>query len=211
MVGFVATLAGAAATGAALWFDDRLPRAVVRFADGWPFHGGLALLTGLLVGLALCAVRPRSLLLPPLAFLYGGAAGALGVLAAVTLDSAQGTVYPVGGRPQPGDAAELAAVFAEVARQWVAEPPKKAWTLWTLAALAGATAFLLVLRRVLRLRARDDAAVDAVDAVDAERGASASEPAVEEDDAEYRGAFEPVVPPRPATAQPGDLFTPRQD
>ncbi|NUR90496.1 MAG: hypothetical protein HOY71_41010, partial [Nonomuraea sp.] len=79
IVGFFAMLVGGTGVAAGVYYSDRLPD-VVSTADGVPLLGALAVLAGLVVALAVRAVRPRGLLLPPLAALYAGLAFGTGTL-----------------------------------------------------------------------------------------------------------------------------------
>ncbi|MEU0571119.1 hypothetical protein ABZ297_37795 [Nonomuraea sp. NPDC005983] len=186
IIGFFATLLGAAGFGAAIYFSARLPLEVRQFGDGVPLGGLISLALGLVVGFALWAVRPRSLVLPFAAALYACASlllGFLGTFVASALDT---------GGPMATADEFRRVVTAEASVFW--SVLKTSSRFWLMLALAACPAFLLTLLRVLRLRRRT----------------KLEEPAPDEEPAEpeYRAPFEPLnapTPNRPTT----DLFTPR--
>lgn len=197
IVGFIASLVCASGVAAAVYVEDRLP-ALLKAWNGWPLATGIALLAGVIIGLAMGAARPRSLLLPPLAALYAGAAEAVGLLVGIAPHS-----IPV-ILPLPLDASAPAAPALRLPRvdeimdglrpalDSFLGPIRVSWPVWLVVALAAMAAFLVVSLRVRRVRRRDQ---------DPDETQDPEEP-------EYRAPFEPAQAP---TQQPtADLFTPRK-
>lgn len=188
IVGLFAMLLCAAGLAAAFMFEDRLP-AFTRYGEGAPMAFALCVVTGLVVGLAVRAVRPRSLLLPPLSALFAAGAVFAGVVvgfslrARPVLNAHEGTapVSTVDGLVRRLDS--TAALFFE--------PLGQSWKAWVVVAVAALTAFVVVALRVRKVRR-----------------ASVTEPPVEQHaEPEYRAPFEPAQPTE--TRPAGDLFTPR--
>lgn len=190
IVGLLAMLACAAAIAAALLFQDRLPRVVT---EGMHWYIGLALAGGLIVGLAMRIVRPRSLLLPPLAAIYGGAAVAVGFITglAPSLVPIRMNSRESGPRLDPDDFMNglpyAVALFTD--------PVKLSWRVWLPVALSALLGCTLVALKVRRNRAA--------------ARATAPEEAEPVEEPEYRAPFEPAQSPGAAPRTTGDLFTPR--
>ncbi|WP_214324145.1 hypothetical protein [Nonomuraea sediminis] len=194
IVGFIASLVCALGVAAAVYVEDRLP-AVLKAWNGWPLATGIALLAGVIIGLAMGAVRPRSLLLPPLAALYAGAAEAAGLLVGIAPHSIP-VILPldVSGT---GAALRLPRVDEitdglRPALGFFLEPIRVSWPIWLVVAVAAVVAFLTVALRVRRVRRRDQE----------------PDETQEPEESEYRAPFEPAqAPTQQSTA---DLFTPRK-
>lgn len=199
--GLLAALICAAGLGVAVLYQESLPEAVTGFGGGVPVSLALALLIAVIVALAMGARRPRSLLLLPFAFLYGGAAVAAGQIT--------GSSVLIGaGLRAPGDRAP--AGFSDVDLPTFNEglphalrvyrEPLTETTAWLYIAVAALAAFALLTLRVLRVRR----------AQRAEAAESPGEPGQpgDSDKPEYRAPFEPAQPPTPKPTT--DLFTPRK-
>ncbi|WP_223167501.1 hypothetical protein [Nonomuraea sp. SYSU D8015] len=186
-IGLMAALICAAAVGAAVLFQNRLPSAVRMFGNGYPLSVALSLVIALVVVVAMG--RPRGLVLPVVAALYAGGAVAAGQIAGSSImwsATSRGQGAPLepaditldalsGGLPQA-----LSLYRAGLTESWPA---------WLSIAVAALAALLLLALRVARVRRAETAAE-------------------EQEAPEYRAPFEPAQ--RPAESSPGDLFTPRK-
>ncbi|WP_049564203.1 hypothetical protein [Nonomuraea sp. SBT364] len=196
IVGLFMALLCAAGWAAFAFYADRLPDVVRSYGDGIPLAAGLALATGLLVGAAICLIRPRSLVLAPLAALYGAGAVMAGVIAGIAAfpEYLAHTPAPEPWTPPlPTLDAFLAALPGAAEAFW--PQVYQSWQLPAVTAAAALAAFALVLVRTLRLRKK------------AREAAATEEP--QEEEPEYRAPFEPLQAAKPATAPPPpSLFTP---
>lgn len=195
IVGFFTMLLTAAGTAAVYMFQDRLPDTVTRFGDGAPMVVVLALLTGLVVALAMRAVRPRSRVLPLFAALYGGAAVVGGVVVGFAPRIRPGVVDMAGGgeqgpRPVPAFDDVVQGLDETVEIFW--PPGEEFWKPYTIVALAALVAFTLVALRVRKVR----------------HTALAVQPPAQDEEQEYRAPFEPAQPADTARP-PADLFEAR--
>ncbi|SDK48692.1 hypothetical protein SAMN05421874_10835 [Nonomuraea maritima] len=195
VLGLVTALVCSACLGAAVLFQRSLPEAVTGFWSGLPLSLGLSVLIALLVALAIGAVRPRSLLLVPLAALYAGGAVVAGQIAGVSIMIGA----PLRTPPAEPRAAQLSDVtvanFTEGLPGALAlyrQPLAEAWAVWLYIAVAALVSLLLVTFRVTRVRRAHRAESEATE--------QATEP-------EYRAPFEPAQ--QPAQKPAPDLFTPR--
>ncbi|MFI6315904.1 hypothetical protein ACIBG8_00205 [Nonomuraea sp. NPDC050556] len=194
IVGFFAMLLTAAGAAAVYVFQDRLPATVVHYGDGVPLVVALAVLTGLVVGLAVRAVRPRSRVLPLFAALYGGAAVVGGVVVGFAPRSRATTLpLPLDAKPVvpplPTVADVIGGLDESVGIFW--PPDDEFWKPYTIVALGAVVAFLLVALRVRKVR----------------HATLASQPPVQDEEQEYRAPFEPAQP-ADTTRPPADLFAP---
>ncbi|MFI6603099.1 hypothetical protein ACIBHX_43240 [Nonomuraea sp. NPDC050536] len=194
IVGLIASLVCASGVAAVVYVEDRLP-AVFKAWNGWPLGAGLAVVTGLIVGGLICLVRPRGLVLPPLAALYAAAAEAAGLLVGIAPHMVVYALDTSGTAGAPLRAPGLDEFMSGMrsALSLFISPIDRSWPVWLLVAISALVAFVLVALRVRRLRRRD----------------RAQEPveAPESEEPEYRAPFEPAQAP---TQQPtADLFTPR--
>ncbi|NUW41617.1 hypothetical protein [Nonomuraea rhodomycinica] len=207
IVGFVAMLIGVAGYAAMVAYSNRLSYDVRWFA-GDPalvFPIACCLLAGLILGLAMWAVRPRSLLLPLVVLLYAFGVRAAGSVGGLVLWAADN------GFP-------LTTWFADNLdriAQGVWLTMRTSWQFWAAVAAAAVPAFLLTLVRVVRVRRRwrAEAGPSAHRRRDGdERAADRAEPADSaEGEPEYRAPFEPLQPPKPTPAAPAaNLFAPRE-
>lgn len=187
IAGFVAMLAGVAGYGAAAGGFYRLP-AEVRWFAGDPalsFTIAICLAGGLLIGLVMWLVRPRTYGLAVAAAVFGFGLRALGSVAA-EIGNALGMGTPMSAVQE----------FLPQAPAFVWEVMRTSVTFWLGVAAAAVPAFLLVLLRVARLRRR------------ARLQAQVEEPVVVEEEPEYRAPFEPAQAPTQQTTT--DMFTPRK-
>ncbi|WP_113703954.1 hypothetical protein [Nonomuraea lactucae] len=189
VVGLIATPLTAAAYAAALFFGSRPPFDVRWLGDGLVLPIAVSLAAGLIVGFAVRAVRPRSLLLPLFAALYACAAVGLGTVA-----------FHTASWISHGSPVETVGMFLEIltnAALRVREMLTLSWWIWLMGGVAALPAFVLPLVRALRQRrARPVRA--------AHRKGDRPEPEPEQDqekehEQEYRAPFEPVQPAKPAT------------
>ncbi|MFI6792748.1 hypothetical protein ACIBG4_36010 [Nonomuraea sp. NPDC050383] len=199
IVGFVAMIIGAAGYAAMATFYYRLPYEVRWFAGDptFAFPVACCLLAGLILGLAMWTVRPRSLLLPLLLVLYAFGVRAIGGVA--------GSMGFVVERGFPLSSVDEQLVFGAQG-VWLAI--RSSWHFWAAVAAAAVPAFLLSLVRVVRVRRR----WRAEDGAASHRRRGGGEPVADatEPEPEYRAPFEPLQPPKPApTATTANLFTPR--
>ncbi|MGW0480106.1 hypothetical protein [Nonomuraea sp. NPDC003214] len=198
IIGFIAMLLCAAGVAAAFLYGDRIPEAVRTFGDGVPLLAGIALVAGLLVGAAICLIRPRALVLPLVAALYGGGAVVAGAIASTAAVPGYFAYTPASEPSKPSLPtleAFLAALPDAAALVW----PQlyRSWQVPAVVAAAALPAFLLVLVRVLRLRRKARAAAADEKPEKPEEG----------EEPEYRAPFEPLQAAKPATTPPS-LFTP---
>lgn len=180
IVALIAALLSATGVAAFSWFYGHLPDSVTSFGEGVPIFVAVALLSGLIVGLAVRVVRPRSRLLPLLAGLLAAGGFLLGMVAgfaAVIYASRDTHSWP--DADHLPDVDSIANGFPQSLSRLGDD-----WQTWAITAIPAVVAFLLVALRVRRVR----------------RTTSVPE-AVEEP--EYRAPFEPAQPT-------GDLFTPRK-
>ncbi|WP_043628188.1 hypothetical protein [Nonomuraea candida] len=196
LTGLLAALVCAAGLGAAVLFQQSLPSAVMSFGGGLPLSLALSLLIAVMVALAIGVVRPRSLVLPPLAALYAGGAVAAGQVTGKAIMSGAGLDSPSAGRVAELGDVNLATFNAGLpeALSLYRAPLAETWAAWLYIAVAAVTALALVTLRVLRVRR-------------AQRAEAAAERAEEAPEPEYRAPFEPAQQPAPKPA--ADLFTPR--
>lgn len=206
--GLLAALVCAAGLGVAVLFQESLPEAVTGFGGGVPVSLALALIIAVIVALAMGARRPRSLLLLPFAFLYGGAAVAAGQIT--------GSSVLIGADLRaPGDRAP--AGFSDVdlptfnaglphALRVYREPLAETWPAWLYIAVAALAASALLTLRVVRVRRAQRA--DAADSPDGPGNSGGPAQSGDSDKTEYRAPFEPAQPPAPKPTT--DLFTPRK-
>ncbi|GAA2269839.1 hypothetical protein GCM10010149_08690 [Nonomuraea roseoviolacea subsp. roseoviolacea] len=201
IVGFVAMLIGVAGYAAMVAYSNRLPYDVRWFAGnpGLVFPVACCLLAGLILGLAVWVVRPRSLLLPWVVLLYAFGVRAGGDVAGIV-------VWAVDkGFP-------LATWFPDnVDRiaQGVWTAMRTSWQFWAAVGAAAVPAFLLTVVRVARVRRRWRAEAGVV----THRGRDGGEQATDamEAEPEYRAPFEPLQPPKATPAAPtANLFAPRE-
>ncbi|MEV0622218.1 hypothetical protein AB0I81_53495 [Nonomuraea sp. NPDC050404] len=196
VIGLPAALVGTAALGAAVLFEESLPEAVMSSGGGLSVLLGLSVLIALLVALAIGAVRPRSLLLPPIAALYAGGAVVAGQIA--------GTAVLVGAKRNTPSAEPGPAVVGDItpanfntglqdALTPYRDPLALAWPDWAGVAVAAVAALALVTFRVVRVRRT-------------QRIQEAAEEPKETREPEYRAPFEPAQQPTPKPT--ADLFTP---
>lgn len=197
--GLLAALVCAAGLGAAILFQQRLPSAVMTFGGGLPVSLGLSLLIAVMVALAIGAVRPRSLVLPPLAALYAGGAVAAGQITGKAV--MDGAALRAPDRSGAGLRAELGDVTLDNLNAGLGDALSlyrgtltETWAAWLCIAVAALAAFALVTLRVARVRR-------------AQRAEEAAAQAEEDQEPEYRAPFEPAQQPAPKPAT--DLFTPR--
>ncbi|QYC42992.1 hypothetical protein Nocox_26965 [Nonomuraea coxensis DSM 45129] len=200
-LGLLAALVGAAALGAAVLFQTRLPAGVTAFGNGHPLSLVSSLLVALLVALGVGAARPRALTLVPVSALYAGAAMAAGqVLGSSIMIGATLRTPPAG----PPDVTVSDITWDNFtaglphAPNLYRDPFAETWAAWLYLAVAALAALLLVTLRVLAARRAHRRRT--------EPGAGAPEEGQEETD--YRAPFEPAQPPgqQPTT----DLFAPRK-
>ncbi|MEV0196807.1 hypothetical protein [Nonomuraea sp. NPDC050691] len=200
VVGFVAMLVGAAGYAAMQTFSMRLPYEVRWFAGNPALTVPVTccFLAGLLLGLAMWTVRPRSLLLPLAMVVYAVGVRAIGNLAGILAWAAD-----------HGFPASSLVTFLESGAYGVWWAARTSWQFWAAVGAAAVPAFLLTLLRVVRVRRRWRAEAGPASPHRRDDGgpvADSSEP-----EAEYRAPFEPLQPPKPAPAAPtASLFTPRE-
>lgn len=203
--GLLAALICAAGLGVAVLYQESLPKAVTGFGGGVPVSLALALLIAVIVALAMGARRPRSLLLLPFAFLYGGAAFAGGQITGLSV--------LLGARARaPEERAGLSDVDLPTFNEGLPQALRlyrellTETTAWLYIVVAALAALALLTLRVLRVRrARSAGSAGSPD----EPGDS-GEPGAPGDSGkpEYRAPFEPAQPPAPKPTT--DLFTPRK-
>ncbi|MFG1946678.1 hypothetical protein [Nonomuraea sp. NPDC048826] len=204
VVGLIAALAGAAAFGAAMHFASRLPESWRMFADGVPLYAALAFVVGVLVGLAIRLVRPRSVLLSVFAALYAAA-----TVPAAMIGMTAYTVSTVGAQRFGSDTAipplTLRGLLGELpaAADMVWSAVTESWQLPAIMAAAALPAFALVLARALRLRRTGKHAATDKPERDPEETVAAREP-----EPEYRAPFEPLQPPKADPTSTGSFFLP---
>ncbi|MEO3870691.1 hypothetical protein ABGB18_17925 [Nonomuraea sp. B12E4] len=186
----LAALICAAALGAAVLFQDRLPGAATSFGNGLPLSLALSLVIALVIAFAMGAVRPRSIVLPPLSALYAGGAVIAGQIAGSSIMTGTALRTP----PTQRAPAELTDVtvpnFTEglpTALSRYQAPLTETWAAWLYIAVAALAALVLLTLRVARVRRTQSPPADP-----------------EPPDPEYRAPFEPAQPPKT------DLFTPRR-
>jgi hypothetical protein len=199
IVGLIAALICAAGLGAAILFERSLPEAVTSLGGGLPVSLALALLIAVVVALAIGAVRPRSLVLVPVAALYAGGAEVAGQIAGKAVVVGATLNAPPGDRG-PSDLGDVTlANFSAGLGEALAvyrEPLTLRWAAWLYIAVAALVALALVTLRVTRVRRAQRAQAAAAEVGEEET----KEP-------EYRAPFEPAQQPAPKPA--ADLFTPR--
>jgi hypothetical protein len=193
LAGLLAALVCAAGLGAAILFQQRLPGAVMSFGGGLPVSLALSLLIAVVVALAIGAVRPRSLLLLPIAALYAGGAVAAGQVTGKAVMDGAALRTPDRSPAGMGDVTlENLNAGLEGALSLYRGTLTETWAAWLCIAVAALAAFALVALRVTRVR----------------RAQRAEEAAAQaEQEPEYRAPFEPAQQPTPKPA--ADLFTPR--
>ncbi|MEV0234908.1 hypothetical protein [Nonomuraea sp. NPDC050786] len=196
VTGLIAALVCAAALGAAVLFQTRLPAAVTTFGNGHPLSLVSSLAIALIVVLAIGAVRPRSVILVPVAALYAGGAVAAGQIAGSSIMIGATLRTPPAERG-PADLADITldnfSAGLPYAPSLYRDPLSETWAAWLYIGVAALAALVLLTLRVTRVRR-------------AQRALAAGEASAEEP--EYRAPFEPAQAPTPkATA---DLFTPRK-
>ncbi|MEW1845495.1 hypothetical protein AB0392_46755 [Nonomuraea angiospora] len=196
IVGVLSALVSAALLGAAVLFQTRLPAAVTAFGNGHPLSLASSLVVALIVALAMGAVRPRSILLIPVAALYAGGAMAAGQIAGSSIMIGSTLRTPPAERG-PADLSDITldnfSAGLPYAPALYRDPLSVSWAAWLYIAVAALAALLLLTLRVVRVRR-------AQRAQEAEAEAESSEP-------EYRAPFEPAQAPTPKPTT--DLFTPR--
>ncbi|NUW32232.1 hypothetical protein HTZ77_12415 [Nonomuraea sp. SMC257] len=201
IVGFVAMLLGVAGYAAMVAYSNRLPYDVRWFAGDPALVLPVAccLLAGLILGLAMWTIRPRSLLLPWVVLLYAFGVRAAGSVAGVVVWAVDN------GFPMTTWFAENLDRIAQGV--WLAM--RTSWQFWAAVAAAAVPAFLLTLVRVVRVRRRWRAEAGPVSHRRRDGGEQATDPA--ESEPEYRAPFEPLQPPKPTPAAPtANLFAPRE-
>ncbi|MEU4574195.1 hypothetical protein ACBI99_44505 [Nonomuraea sp. ATR24] len=199
IIGFIAMLLCAAGVAAAFLYDgDLVPEAVRAFGDGVPLSAGIALVAGLLVGAAICLIRPRALVLPLVAALYAAGAVVAGAIAS-TAAVPEYFAYTPASEPWKPPLLPLEDFLAALPDAAALVWPQlyRSWQIPAVVAAAALPAFLLVLVRVLRLRRKARAAAAAEKPEKPEEG----------EEPEYRAPFEPLQAAKPATTPPS-LFTP---
>ncbi|MEV4476012.1 hypothetical protein [Nonomuraea sp. NPDC049504] len=196
-IGLLAALVCAAGLGAAVLYQESLPEAVMSLGGGVPISLALSLLIALLVTLAMGAVRPRSLLLVPLAAVYAGGAVAAGQITGSSVLIGAGLRTP--GERTPADLSDVSLpVFNQglpYALRVYREPLAETWPAWLYIAVAALAALVLLTLRVLRVRR-------------AQRAETPDQPEDSSGEPEYRAPFEPAQQPAPKPTT--DLFTPRK-
>jgi hypothetical protein len=194
-VGLLAALICAAAVGAAVMFQNRLPLDVRTFGNGYPLSVALSLVIALVVALAIGSVRPRSAVLPGVAGLYAGGAMAAGQITGSSI--MWGATTRERGRPVDLSDITLDNLSGGLshALSLYRTGLTESWPVWLSIAVAALAALLLVTLRVVRVRRAQSAELTAAEEQDAE------EP-------EYRAPFEPAQPPAQQPA--GNLFTPHK-
>ncbi|TMR94678.1 hypothetical protein [Nonomuraea basaltis] len=196
LIGLVAALTCAAALGAAVLFQTRLPAAVTTFGNGHPLSLVLSLAIALLIALVIGAVRPRSITLIPVAALYAGGAVVAGQIAGSSMMIGATLRTPPAERG-PADLSDITmdnfSAGLPHAPSLYQDPLSETWPAWLYIAVAALAALALVTRRVLRIRRTH-------------RTEAAQEEETQEP--EYRAPFEPAQSPDQQPA--GDLFTPRK-
>ncbi|WP_433429719.1 hypothetical protein [Nonomuraea sp. CA-141351] len=196
VAGLLAALVCAAALGAAVLFQTRLPAAVATFGNGHPLSLVSSLAIALIVALAIGAVRPRSVVLVPMAALYAGAAVAAGQIVGSSIMIGATLRTPPAERG-PADLADITldnfSAGLPYAPSLYRDPLSETWAAWLYIAVAALAALALLTLRVTRVRR-------------AQRTLAAEE--AEKPEPEYRAPFEPAQAPAPKPAT--DLFTPRK-
>ncbi|GAA3238695.1 hypothetical protein [Nonomuraea helvata] len=196
ITGLIAALVCAAALGAAVLFQTRLPAAVTTFGNGHPLSLVSSLAIALIVVLAMGAVRPRSVILVPVAALYAGGAVAAGQIAGSSIMIGATLRTPAAERG-PVDLADITldnfSAGLPYAPSLYRDPLSETWAAWLYIAVAALAALVLLTLRVARVRR-------------AQRALAADEVSAEEP--EYRAPFEPVQ--APSQKPTADLFTPRK-
>ncbi|MEV0147439.1 MULTISPECIES: hypothetical protein [unclassified Nonomuraea] len=196
VVGFVAMVIGAAGYAAALFFGSSLPFDVRWLGDGLALPAAASFAVGVFGGLAVRAVRGRSLVLPVVSVVYACGALVLGFVAFLTAGAIKN------GMPVENVDKVLAYAQAGVLILW--RFLQTSWAFWLMGGVAALPAFLLPLARALRLR-RADRRADRADAMPAQEPLPEEQP-----EPEYRAPFEPLQPPKATpTATTANLFAPR--
>ncbi|MFG1710227.1 hypothetical protein ACFLIM_44365 [Nonomuraea sp. M3C6] len=196
ILGLLAALVCAAALGAAVLFQSRLPAAVTTFGNGHPLSVTSSLAIALLVALAMGSVRPRSIALIPVAALYAGGAVVSGQIVGSSIMIGATLRTPPAERG-PADLADITldnlSAGLPYASSLYRDPLAETWAAWLYIAVAALAALALLMRRVVRVRR-------------AQRARAAE--AEETKEPEYRAPFEPAQSPdeQPST----DFFTPRK-
>jgi hypothetical protein len=193
-VGLVAALICAAAVGAAVMFQNRLPINVRTFGNGYPLSVALSLLIALVVALSIGATRPRSALVPAVAALYAGGAVVAGQISGSSIMWGATTR----GRGLPIDPADITldnfSGGLSFALSLYRTRLTETWPAWLSIAVAALAALLLVTLRVARVRRAERAEVPVEEQ--------------ESPEPDYRAPFEPAQ--SPPQQQTDDLFTPRK-
>lgn len=199
VVGFIAMLLTAAGVGAGLFYGARLPFEVRWAGDGLALPAAGSLLAGLVIGLSVRAVRPRSLLLPLLSALYACAALALGFVAFSTV-----TMLTYGFSAETADRfIGIVAGAAQILWGLLSD----SWRFGLMGGVAAVPAFLLPLMRAVRLRR-----VRSSRHTRHRKEGPAREEERPESEPEYRAPFEPAQPSRQAAAPAATMnfFAPRR-
>ncbi|QFY10809.1 hypothetical protein GBF35_33120 [Nonomuraea phyllanthi] len=197
ITGLIAALICAAALGAAVLFQTRLPAAVAGFGNGYPLSVASSLVIALLVALAMGAVRPRSVVLVPIAAVYAGGAVAAGQVVGSSIMIGTALRTPPAERG-PADLSDVTldnfTAGLPYAPSLYKDPLSETWAAWLYIAVAALAALALLTLRVIRIRRRQRV----------EQPETAGQP---EGEPEYRAPFEPLQAPTPKPT--ADLFTPR--
>ncbi|MEV1176970.1 hypothetical protein [Nonomuraea sp. NPDC049784] len=198
VAGLLAALVCAAALGAAVLFQTRLPVAVATFGNGHPLSLASSLAIALIISLAIGAVRPRSVVLVPVAALYAGGAVAAGQIVGSSIMIGATLRTPPAERG-PADLADITldnfSAGLPYASSLYRDPLSETWAAWLYIAVAALAALALLTLRVARVRR-------------AQRTLAAEETEKPEPEPEYRAPFEPAQAPAPKPTT--DLFTPRK-